>query len=144
MTIRRRFPEVLAALAIVCVTAGLLFASNDPPGTYTYFNATSTPAAGLLLRTGSAVVGSINVYNATGGAAFLQLFDRTTQPSSGTGVSPVWEGPSCGNNIVCVITNIPAGGIRFTTGVYIGFSSTGASYTAVAGASTGSVELAYR
>lgn len=137
-------PFAIAIAAIVYVLASALpsFGALDPPGTYTYTTGTTLAQVGVLARSGAAVFGGAESWNASGGAAYLMCFDRTTQPSTGT--APIWGSVSCGSATFCSLATVPAGGIRTTAGIYCAFSSTGPTYTQASGASTGFYSITYR
>lgn len=137
-------PFVLAAAALVYVLSAATpsLGALDPPGSYTYATGTTLPQAGVLARSGAAVFGGAESWNASGGTAYLMCFDRTTQPSTGT--APIWGSVSCAGTTFCSMATVPAAGIRAATGVYCAFSSTGPTYTQAAGSSTGFYTIIYR
>jgi hypothetical protein len=136
----KRILEAVAFVAVLVFGWASLSPSTaeggyDPPGTFGYSTGTSMPQAGVLIHTGATVLGGILAWNASGGTAYLQCWDRTTQPSTGT--APVWSSASCATNSFCQMVAVPAGGVKLSAGLYCGFSSTGPTYTQAAGASTG-------
>ena len=96
----------------------------------------------MLIHSGVATLGDLIAWNASGGTAYLEAFDSTTQPPTGT--APIWQSVSCGNNSFCSAATVPAGGIKVTAGLYVAYSSTGPTYTQAAGSSTGFYSVAWR
>ena len=134
------------ALLLVALVASPWPAHADyaPPTPYVCVKGTSVPQAGVQVYSGATTIGGYQAWNASGGTAYLMIFDATSQPSSGTGVAPVWQSASCGSNTFCSVSTIPAGGIKLTTGAWLAFSSNGPSYTQAVGASTGSYAVLRR
>lgn len=137
-----RAVPILLFLAALIAAPWTAHADYAPPSPWPYAKGTSTPQVGVLIRSvGSTLSGSI-AWNASGGTAYWECFDATSQPLTGT--APVWQSVSCATNSFCSAATVPAGGIKFTTGIYCGFSSTGPTYTQAAGASAGFYSVAYR
>lgn len=88
----------------------------------------SFATTGVLLKSGAGVFRFTQFINNTGGAVFLMLFDRTTTPSGGAvpvAVSTSTASGTLGN------LNTFEGGLPCATGVYLVFSSTFTTYTAI-------------
>lgn len=138
-----RFLAWLLLLGLVLVCPWSARADYAPPSPFNYSKGTSTPQVGVLIHSGAATLGGLVAWNASGGTAYLMAFDATSQPSTGT--APIWQSASCATTAFCATAaNVPAGGIRVTTGLYVAFSSTGPTYTQAAGASTGAYIVTWR
>ena len=141
-TVVQKFIRLSLVLLLVVLAPWPAHADYSPPSPYGYTKGASTPQAGVLIHSGVATLGGLFAWNASGGTAYLEAFDATSPPTTGT--APVWQSSSCAVNSFCSAATVPAGGIKVSTGLYVAFSSTGPTYTQAAGSSTGTYMVAWR
>lgn len=94
------------------------------------FSGTSIAGAGTALRSSAGVVVSYSIYNGSGGAVNLMLFDSTTQPANST--VPVLQLVLANGSTTNSISTV----FPFGTGIYAAVSSTTGTYTSIAGSTT--------
>lgn len=109
------------------------------PATWT--SGTSLPIGGVLIQSGAVVLQAVAVNNQLGGQVWIQVFDQTTTPSTGT--NPVWASPVITNNAVGSLT-VPPAGILFKNGLFVTESDVGDSYDPPIGAIPGYYAVQWR
>lgn len=87
--------------------------------------------AGVIVQTGPCYLYGMTATNLSGSTVFVQVFDSLTQPLGG--VAPYTQLQVLANSQGSLSKVLPLYRWKFIHGMYIGLSSSGAHYTAVAG-----------
>ena len=136
--------RVLRALGLGLLLMGArpVDAAFDPQAPFSTTNGASIPVTGVAARSTSSIFGGISLWNDHGATEYLMIFNTTTQPTNGT--APLWVVQCAATQLCNTTTPIPEGGIVMPNGIFLIFSTTPTTLTAIGSASAGWYVVAYR